>query len=218
MNRLEQGFKRLTPLKDVTMIRSMCSLLEGLLDELNRANSDAVSSAPQARLSSATLEQIFVYSLVWACGGALVGDERAKFSSFVAEMTKDSVPHLSGLRSMFEFSPLMPGLSPWNDSAHAYNPRCQDLGLFSQVLSYVMAITSMYLQVFVHTEETARIQRVLRFVVKNQRHTALIGATGTGKTCLLNDFCASLSDVAFQFESTRFNAHTVCPLSVFKNN
>ncbi len=196
--------RRIIPVGEVTMVRTLCYLLEGLLDGLaevakeNRRKGITVTPAQEKE----TFEATFVLACIWAFGGAVFSDKGANSRSEFSERWKTTFTAVkfpaSGTKdnSVFDYFVDEKGkLASWASVLDAYQPP-QDAYLVTQV--------------FIPTSESVRMKYILDLLVEKQRPALLVGSAGTGKTKLLTQYLRQLRvrDDRKTFSSVNVNYYT----------
>jgi dynein heavy chain len=176
-----QQFYRSVPVSQMNMIKTMCFLLEGLLEQY--ADFKKKTNATKSDQDEKTIfEAIFVFCCVWAYGGACP----EKYKSF--EPRKDFSAWWKGLFPQPIKFPVVPkdctvfdfvvnfndgSFEHWSQRLEAFNSPFNPSQLKNQ---------------FVPTVDTLRVEYVLDLLVDNQHACMLVGTAGTGKTMLVKKY------------------------------
>jgi len=193
-------FAKVAPISEMNMVKTMCFLLEGLLDQysewkkLQERQDKKVPDATDKEL----FESIFIYCCVWAFGGAcplkFKGVEiRKDFSTWwkaaFAQGTTVKFPIAPKDSTVFDFYVNFETgkFEPWIDKLPHYTAAFEPGNLKS---------------VFVPTLDTLRLDFLCSLLVEKKRACLLVGEAGTGKTMFAKKF---LKDKREQFTSCAIN-------------
>ncbi|XP_064397591.1 dynein beta chain, ciliary-like isoform X3 [Halichondria panicea] len=182
---LRYRFKKITPVTEISMIQTLCYLLEAMLTPVN--------TPPDT--TKEIYEHYFVFAAVWAFGGSMFQDQladyRVEFSKWwVSEFKAVKFPHQG---TVFDY--YLCG------STNKWNPWTEKLPIFE--LDPEIPLQS----VLVHTAETVRIRYFLDLLMGNHRPVMLVGGAGCGKTVLVNDKLNSMREETF-ITTIPFNHYT----------
>ena len=169
---LKSRFKKITPIVDISMIKMLCYLLEGLLVPEN--------TPPDC--NKELYELYFVFAAVWAFGGAMFQDQlmdyRQEFSKWwCSEYKTIKFPSQATVFDYYIDTDTKKFL-PWSDAVPKFD--------FDPELP--LQATQ------VATAETFRISFFLQLLLKRSRPVMLVGSAGTGKTVQINKTLSSLGD------------------------
>ncbi|MGH0132249.1 UNVERIFIED_CONTAM: hypothetical protein FKN15_049486 [Acipenser sinensis] len=186
LEKLKIGFKKITPLPEVTMVQTLLYLMECLLIPAN-----APPDSPKD-----LYELYFVFSCIWAFGGAMFQDQmvdyRVEFSKWwVNEFKTIKFPSLG---TVFDYyiDPDTKKFMSWADKVPKFvlDP---DLPLQASM---------------VHTSETIRIRYFMDMLMEKKRPLMLVGNAGTGKSVLMGEKLRSLNTDNYVVQSVPFNFYT----------
>ncbi|KAJ8290699.1 hypothetical protein GJAV_G00016460 [Gymnothorax javanicus] len=185
LEQLRSSFKTITPIPEISMVQTLCSLLDCLLTSEN-IPPDSPRDAH---------ETYFVFACIWAFGGALYQDQlhdyRIEFSQWWTKTMKAVKFPAQG--SVFDcfLDPLTRRFLPWGDRAPLFT---------------MEANTSLQ-TVLVHTSETVRLRYFMDLLLDRGQPLMLVGNAGVGKTALVGD---KLSDLPENYMTARvpFNYYT----------
>ena len=179
--------EHIIPISILNVVQSLCLILDGLLKSSNCADQ------PSA------IERMFVYSTVWAFGGALTSDKqqdnRKNFSTFLKSLfTKGFKFPDAGLVFDYFIDFSSGEVMLWSDKLYSYAAASGD-GFQSSI--------------FVPTTNTIRLRHLLDILVNNDHPVMFVGSAGTGKTVIVNDYLFDISsDDGFNFASINMNYYT----------
>eukprot|EP00937_MAST-01D_sp_MAST-1D-sp2_P002818 g2818.t1 len=181
-NGLRKGFETVTPLRLISKVETMCSLLEGLLD--------ACTESKDAR----TVECCFAYALMWAFGGALDCDKRAGFHDLFLEhfgSEKGSAVAFPADGQCFDhfFDTETAQFVPWGTYVEESLP-------IESRYSHPDTSDQMhpFYSLFVPTADTTRLTSLLDALVKSRRPVMFVGLAGTGKTTIISNYLQELDE------------------------
>uniref|UniRef100_A0A8C5P513 Dynein axonemal heavy chain 17 n=1 Tax=Jaculus jaculus TaxID=51337 RepID=A0A8C5P513_JACJA len=186
LDKLRVGFKRITPVPEITVIQTVLNLLECLLTERNTP-----PDSPKE-----LYELYFVFACFWAFGGAMFQDQlidyRVEFSKWwVNEFKTIKLPSQGTIFDYF-IDPDTKKFLPWTDKVPAFELD-PDVPLQASL---------------VHTTETMRIRYFMDLLMEKSWPVMLVGNAGTGKSVLMGDKLDSLSTDEYLVQAVPFNFYT----------
>ncbi|XP_059763861.1 dynein axonemal heavy chain 17 isoform X1 [Balaenoptera ricei] len=186
LDKLRVGFKKITPVPEITVIQVILYLLECLLTEKNAPPDSAKE----------LYELYFVFACFWAFGGAMFQDQlvdyRVEFSRWWINEFKTIKFPSQGTIFDYYIDPDTKKFLPWTDKV----PRFEldpDVPLQASL---------------VHTTETIRIRYFMDLLVEKSCPVMLVGNAGTGKSVLMGDKLDSLSTDDYLVQAVPFNFYT----------
>jgi len=217
MQEFRAQFKRVVPLSEVNMIRTLCYLLEGLLSKNERQKTkrhvrrasnlddkekelreikEPVKADPN--VEKEIFEANFVFACIWALGGALLVDKQHDMRQEFSDHWKLTF-HMNSIKfpkegTVFDYyvHPQTGKMTPWSSLVPAYEPT-HDAYLVTKA--------------FIPTVDTVRTKFLLDLLVSRQRPVLLLGNNGTGKTAIANDYLRSLGE-GFAYCNVNLNYYT----------
>ncbi|KAJ8288109.1 hypothetical protein COCON_G00007680 [Conger conger] len=185
LEQLRSSFKTITPIPEISMVQTLCSLLDCLLTSEN-IPPDSPRDA---------YETYFAFACIWAFGGALHQDQlhdyRIEFSQWWTKAMKTVKFPAQG--SVFDYclDPLTRRFLPWGD----------------RVPLFEMDTDTSLQAVLVHTSETVRLRYFMDLLLDRGQPLMLVGNAGVGKTALVRD---KLLDLPGNYMTARvpFNYYT----------
>ncbi|KAG7469713.1 hypothetical protein MATL_G00131750 [Megalops atlanticus] len=185
LEQLRSSFKTITPIPEISMVQTLCSLLDCLLTPEN-----IPPDSPRD-----IYETYFAFACVWAFGGALYQDQlhdyRVEFSQWwMKEMKAVKFPAQG---SVFDYylDPLTRRFLPWGD----------------RVPPFEMEADTSLQAVLVHTSETVRLRYFVDLLVERNQPLMLVGNAGVGKTALVGDKLCNLPE-SYMVTRVPFNYYT----------
>ncbi|NWI70492.1 DYH17 protein, partial [Todus mexicanus] len=186
LEKLKFGFKRITPIPEVTLLQMVLYLLECLLTPQT-----VPPDSPRE-----LYELYFVFACTWAFGGAMFQDQlmdyRLEFSKWwVGEFKTIKFP-AQGTIFDYYIDPKTKKFMPWTEKVPIFELD-PEVPLQASV---------------VHTTETIRIRYFMDLLMEKKRPVMLVGNAGTGKSVLMRDKLESLSTDDYLVQSVPFNFYT----------
>ncbi|XP_035168476.1 LOW QUALITY PROTEIN: dynein heavy chain 17, axonemal [Oxyura jamaicensis] len=186
LEKLKFGFKKITPIPEITVIQMILYLLECLLTPQNTP-----PDSPRE-----LYELYFVFACTWAFGGAMFQDQlvdyRVEFSKWwVNEFKTIKFPSQGTIFDYYVDSETKKFM-PWTEKVPAF-----------KLDPEVPLQASM-----VHTTETIRIRYFMDMLMEKKWPVMLVGNAGTGKSVLMWDKLEALSTDEYLVQSVPFNFYT----------
>ncbi|CAI9163741.1 unnamed protein product [Rangifer tarandus platyrhynchus] len=186
LDKLRFGFKKITPVPEITIIQMILYLLECLLTEKNAPPDSAKE----------LYELYFVFACFWAFGGAMFQDQlvdyRVEFSRWWINEFKTIKFPSQGTVFDYYIDPDTKKFLPWTDKVPAFELD-PDVPLQASL---------------VHTTETIRIRYFMDLLMEKSWPVMLVGNAGTGKSVLMGDKLDSLSTDDYLVQAVPFNFYT----------
>ncbi|XP_009879601.1 PREDICTED: dynein heavy chain 17, axonemal [Charadrius vociferus] len=186
LEKFKSGFKKITPIPEITVIQMVLYLLECLL-------------TPQTTPPDSPrelYELYFVFACAWAFGGAMFQDQlvdyRVEFSKWwVNEFKTVKFPSQG---TIFDYY---------------IDPETKKFMLWTEKVPKFELDPEVPLQAsMVHTAETIRVRYFMDLLMEKQRPVMLVGNAGTGKSVLMRDKLEALSTDEYLIQSVPFNFYT----------
>jgi dynein heavy chain len=182
----------LVPLPMINIVQSLCYLLTGLLTKNNM------------EVNETSMERVFIFSCMWAFGGSLSEESKKTFANFFKGISKvvkypaatnQGQDGQSTALNVFDFSfDFASGeVEPWFDKVSKYTSSSTEMGVM-----------------IVPTVDTVRLSYLMEKLVKVEAPIMFVGAAGTGKTVLANEYLASMSmaDESYKSALVSMNFYT----------
>jgi dynein heavy chain len=169
----------------LNLVQSMLYLLDGMLASHTGDRDEYV------------IERIFLFSAMWAFGGALTVDKqqdhKKSFTNFFRGLSKQ-LKFPSGqdqansycLDFLFDFQ--TGEMIPWQDKVASFSSASTDMGIM-----------------VVPTADTVRLNYLMDRLVRLQCPVMFVGSAGTGKTVLVADYLSGLSSNDDQYKHAAIN-------------
>ncbi|KAF1507297.1 Dynein heavy chain 17, axonemal, partial [Eudyptula minor] len=186
LEKLKSGFKKITPVPEITVIQMVLYLLECFL-------------TPQTTPPDSPrelYELYFVFACAWAFGGTMFQDQlvdyRLEFSKWwVNEFKTIKFPSQG---TIFDYY---------------IDPETKKFMLWTEKVPKFELDPEVPLQAsMVHTAETIRVRYFMDLLMEKQRPVMLVGNAGTGKSVLMWDKLEALSADEYLVQSVPFNFYT----------
>ncbi|XP_071881804.1 dynein axonemal heavy chain 17 [Anas platyrhynchos] len=186
LEKLKFGFKKITPIPEITVIQMILYLLEYLLTPQNTP-----PDSPRE-----LYELYFVFACTWAFGGAMFQDQlvdyRVEFSKWWVNEFKTIKFPSQGTIFDYYIDSETKKFMPWTEKVPTF-----------RLDPEVPLQASM-----VHTTETIRIRYFMDMLMEKQWPVMLVGNAGTGKSVLMWDKLEALSTDEYLVQSVPFNFYT----------
>ncbi|KAJ7315905.1 hypothetical protein JRQ81_002067 [Phrynocephalus forsythii] len=186
LDKLKFGFKKITPVPEVTVVQTILYLLECLLTPTNTP-----PDSPKE-----LYELYFVFACFWAFGGAMFQDQlvdyRVEFSKWWVNEFKTIKFPSQGTIFDYYIDPETKKFMPWTDKVPTF-----------ELDPDVPLQASM-----VHTTETIRIRYFMDLLMEKKWPVMLVGNAGTGKSVLMVDKLDTLNMDDYMVQSVPFNFYT----------
>uniref|UniRef100_A0A4W3K7X4 Dynein axonemal heavy chain 17 n=1 Tax=Callorhinchus milii TaxID=7868 RepID=A0A4W3K7X4_CALMI len=186
LERVRTGFKKITPIPEITMVQTILFLMECLLTPAN-----VPLDSPKE-----LYELYFVFACIWGFGGAMFQDQlvdyRVEFSKWwVNEFKAIKFPSQGTVFDYCIDSETKKFIS-WSE----------------RLPKFELDADSPLQAALVHTTETVRIRYFMDLLMAIGRPIMLAGSAGTGKTVLMGDKLTSLEPEEYVIQSVPFNFYT----------
>lgn len=189
------NLKQIFPCSESNIIKGVTNLFDCFLDDFN--DEKYVEGLTDLDIR-AQMEGVFFFSCIWGMGATLDPASREKFSTVFQGLLKKEFPN--DLKMLYSFSPnlvedpkkpyifVMPTGSVFDfryikEGKGKWKPWADDLASAPPIPRDIPVN-----QIIVPTIETIRTMALLGFLVRHQKHTMLVGPTGTGKSVYVIDF------------------------------
>jgi dynein heavy chain len=195
--------KELAPTSPIMMINSMITLFTCLIDEFQ--DPEVIGAVAEKDLIN-WVDGIFLFSLVWSCGGSLNGESREKFDAKLRAM-------VAGEEGEEKPPKKMPMMFPAAGLVYGYTFEKAGKGKWKKwddVLDKNFSIDpkAKFSSIMVPTSDTARYTFLADHLLSHTGQILFVGGTGTGKTIDLHTYLLSLPDEKFSVLETQFSAQT----------
>ncbi|XP_011822268.1 PREDICTED: dynein heavy chain 17, axonemal [Mandrillus leucophaeus] len=186
LDKLRFGFKKITPVPEITVIQMILYLLECLLTEKT-----VPPDSPKE-----LYELYFVFACFWAFGGAMFQDQlvdyRVEFSKWWINEFKTIKFPSQGTIFDYYIDPDTKKFLPWTDKVPSFELD-PDVPLQASL---------------VHTMETIRLRYFMDLLMEKSRPVMLVGNAGTGKSVMMGDKLESLNTDYYLVQAVPFNFYT----------
>ena len=166
----DKSLETLSPTSTISMIQTLCYLLEGTLKAM-----------PKQTKAKESIESVFLFCSIWAFGGLLSvdrsNDSKKKFSTLWKSTFKAVKYPDAGTVFDYFIDPTNPRLSQWSERVPALS-----------------TADSSFANIVVPTVDLVRLTYLTNTIIKQNRHVLLVGGAGTGKTALVKDYLRNLDD------------------------
>ncbi|KAM7121693.1 dynein axonemal heavy chain 11 [Molossus nigricans] len=185
LDKLRTSFQSVTSIPESSLVQTLCALLECLLTPEN-----VPSDSPKE-----VYEVYFVFACIWAFGGTLLQDQP---SGYQAEFSRWWHKEMSAVKfpsqgTIFDYY--------LDHSTKKFLPWTEKIPRFTLDPDVPLQ------RVLVHTSETTRLRYFIELLLEKGQPLMLVGNAGVGKTVLVGDVLAGLSE-DYVVSRVPFNYHT----------
>ncbi|XP_060681399.1 dynein axonemal heavy chain 11-like isoform X1 [Hemiscyllium ocellatum] len=185
LEQLRSSVKTITPIPENSMVQTLCSLLDCLLTPKN-----VPPDSPRE-----LYELYFAFACIWAFGGAVYQDQlvdyRVEFSLWWCKEMKAVKLPSQGTVFDYYLDPETKKFIPWSE----------------KIPTFEMEVDNPLQAVLVPTAETTQLQYFVDLLLDKGKPVMLVGNAGVGKTILVQDRLANLSD-DYMVSKVPFNYYT----------
>ncbi|XP_041843992.1 dynein heavy chain 11, axonemal [Melanotaenia boesemani] len=185
LEQMKNAFKTITPIPEISMVQTLCTLLDCLLTPENIPS----ESPPEI------YEIYFTFSCIWAFGGALCQDQlhdyRVEFSQWWTKEMKTVKLPAQGTVFDYYLDHQTRRFLPWSDI----------------VPQFEMEMCTPLQAVLVHTAETVRLCYLMDLLLERRQPVMFVGNAGVGKTALVKNKLDSLPK-SYMTSKVPFNYYT----------
>jgi dynein heavy chain len=162
LHEIRTQFRRIVPVNEVNMIQTLCYLLEGVLDQLNKEKKARKEGDIDEAVDKERFEAHFAFACIWALGGANLVDKQNNYQKEFSEWWKRVFPTIKFPKEglVFDYFPssIDGQMTAWNDVVPTYAPPSD---------AYLVT------KVFVPTMDTTRLEHIMDLLVKKTTPSAL---------------------------------------------
>jgi energy-coupling factor transporter ATP-binding protein EcfA2 len=138
--------------------------------------------------SESHVERLFLFAVIWGCGGPLDEELQVEFSNILKKLT-NGLPDDDSVESVFEY--YVDESGEW-DVWQTCVPRVD----YSTQLDPINGL-------FIETDKTICIKVLLDLALRAKQHVMLVGASGSGKSTVTNNFLSQRGASHSKTESLR---------------
>jgi dynein heavy chain, axonemal len=176
---LAEPLKFITPRTNMNLIEQLTILIDSLLP-------DDPEQAPQ---DFSNVEKLFLFCIIWSCGGALVEEDRQTFDVFLHQNAATLLPN--------------------NLYDNVWDPKINRLDLWqNRVSQYTGSPDGQYASILVPTMDTTRYAWLLNSIVALKKPVLFCGSSGASKTVTAMAAFKQLSMDEYIFLNINFSSRT----------
>lgn len=149
-----EPFRFITPRTNLNMVQQFATIFDSMIP--------APDANPPQEVDQ--LERLFIFCVIWSLGGALVSEDREKFSQFVTQASGLILPSSSLYDNYFDLEAMSFVL--WERKVPEYHPPA----------------SKKFNQILVPTTDTQRYSWLLNQVMSLKKPCMFVGDSGTAKT------------------------------------
>ena len=196
-------------ISDMAMTNSVLSLMDIFLKEYDREDAKPPSNIEEI------VNNIVLFSCIWAIGATLEESSRAGFHNFIMKLLAcNDVVEIFGIETTkMPFEPRAYKLK-LNDPESIFDiiyerGRAAWIPWMSTIPPFTIPKDAQYHQLIIPTSESLRISFFMNLMVKNSKHILFTGPTGTGKTIsILNELNQNFLNEDYANLATVFSGQT----------
>ncbi|GMF23629.1 unnamed protein product [Phytophthora lilii] len=173
--------QQVIPISNMEMCKQLCISLDAFLP------SDGSLDPTTDR---ASVEGIFLFSLVWSLGAALLGSSRVRFNEFIRKIADCPLPATSLYYNFFDLETRK--WQPWE----------------SKVVPYTEPAPFNFSRVFVPTTDSVLYSFILASCMRTEKPILFVGESGTAKTVTIQSYLKDLDQQTCSTLSINFSSRT----------
>ena len=170
-----QKLKQVVPISNIDMVKQLCSVVD--------------ANIPLELTDNMDIEYLYLYSVVWSLGAALVGKDRKKMDDFLKKICRDPLPE--GL--LYDY---------FYDTPNRRWEQWQSL-----VPPYSEPSPFKFYEVMVPTTDSVLYASMLRMLAP-LRPILFIGESGTAKTTIIQKYLSDLPAAGYSRLNINFSSRT----------
>lgn len=192
---LSSKCRQVIPVGAMEMCKQLCTSIDTFL-----RTSVAPTETEEKTISIAAspfytndMEGIFLFSIMWSIGSALVDSSRHHFDRFLRKIAEGSMPPPTSSIYQYYYCIKSHKWQPWE----------------SQVMSYVQPSPFSFGQIFVPTTDSVLYDFLLTSICKTcERPVLFVGDSGTAKTVIIDRFLSGMDTQKAAVLSLNFSSQT----------
>ena len=170
-----QKLKQVVPVTNIDMVKQLCSVIDAHL------SLDIIDPVD--------IEYLYLFSIIWSLGAALIGTARCKLDSFLKKLSREPLPD----GTLYDH---------FYDVASRRWEKWQTL-----VPSYVEPSPFKFFEVMVPTTDSVLYSSMLKMLAPS-RPILFVGESGTAKTTVIQKYLSNLSPTGFNKLNVNFSSRT----------
>jgi dynein heavy chain len=181
-----KGFKECTPVYLLNKVSTIVYLMESLLETI-----------PYEKRSSDSIENLFIFAVMWAFGGPMVVDKAGDFRKFFSESFSMLFPQkFPKEKTCFDYV--------WSFTEDCFVEWSTKIPAYQPIPIGGAPGETPFSQLFVATSDTVRLTSLIDMLSRKSRHSMLVGS-GSGKTSIISQYLSSLDKDTDGFLTTNIN-------------
>ncbi|KAL4108550.1 hypothetical protein PRIC1_000265 [Phytophthora ramorum] len=173
--------QQVIPVSNMEMCKQLCISLDAFLP------SDGSLDPTTDR---ASVEGLFLFSVVWSLGAALLGSSRVRFNEFIRKIADCPLPATSLYYNFFDLETRK--WQPWE----------------SRVVPYAEPAPFNFSRVFVPTTDSVLYSFILASCMRTEKPILFVGESGTAKTVTIQSYLKDLDQQTCSTLSINFSSRT----------
>eukprot|EP00002_Diphylleia_rotans_P013198 TRINITY_DN2570_c0_g2_i4.p1 TRINITY_DN2570_c0_g2~~TRINITY_DN2570_c0_g2_i4.p1 ORF type:complete len:2678 (-),score=502.92 TRINITY_DN2570_c0_g2_i4:4443-12476(-) len=175
------------PSTDANLLYSFVQLFMQVVNEAHLMQNDS-------DINLKYLYNCLLYCIVWSFGCNIEGSCRDKFNTHIQDIFTSKIPELHPILSVYDY---------YIDAESGNLKLWKDIVPFFEFDS-----TQPFFDILVPTEETTKLTHLLGILTNAFRHTLISGATGMGKTLLVQTLMRGMDTKSHTCKQISLSAHT----------
>jgi dynein heavy chain len=171
--------KQVIPITNVDVVKQLCTSLDAFLPD-----------AKSTPLERQQIEGIYLFSLTWSLGAALVGADREKFDKFLKDLSDGQTPSGSLYDSYYDTE--SNSWESWSDHVPAYRP----------------PQPFVFYNVLVPTTDSILYTFFISKMMLTRNPVLFVGESGTAKTVTIQNYLNGLDEEANNILNMNFSSNT----------
>lgn len=170
-----QRLKQVIPIPNIVMVKQLCSVLDAFIDKELTDQMD--------------VEHLYIYSVLWSLGAALVGESRIKFDTFLKRISREALP--DGLLYDYFYDANLHKWEKWQ----------------SHVPKYAEPSPFKFYEVMVPTTDSILYTHMLGLLAP-LRPILFVGESGTAKTTIIQKYLSTMPSSNYTRLNINFSSRT----------
>ena len=170
-----QKLKQVVPVTNIDMVKQLCSVIDAHL------SLDIIDPVD--------IEYIYIFSMIWSLGAALIGTARIKIDSFLKKLSREPLP--DGILYDYFYDVSLRRWEKWQKLVPSYNEPSP----------------FRFFEVMVPTTDSILYSSMLKMLAP-LRPILFVGESGTAKTTVIQKYLSNLPIIEFNKLIVNFSSRT----------
>jgi len=198
---LRRNLVEICPTVDNCLVRGLFKILDAQIALYLKPNEEGDEDTDKGKPEE-VVNGSFIYALIWSIGATCDHNGRPKFDKFIRETAQEK-----------GFGTLIPGKGDESESCYDmqfYLKNRKWCGWFDTRSPFVLDAKTAFSDVAVPTLDTVRMAHVVEILALQMNMVLCVGATGTGKSVVVNERLGKDMPQSFLPKFQSFSASTGC--------